>query len=680
MRVAFFSPLPPARSGIADYSEALIESLRPLVELEVFSSAQPALNANQLDMNQFDMHRFDIAVYQVGNNAHHDFVYEAALRHPGVVVMHESNLHHLITDLTIRRGDWDAYVAECEYHGGATARAFAERVRKLEVGPDYEGVAMTRRLLESARGVVVHSRFMRDEIRTAGYAGPVAVIPHGAWIPRTDRMAYRRRLGLDGATSLIGIFGFLKPYKRIAESLRAFRRLVRVAPAAKMILVGETHPEFPVNAMIRSMGLDASVRVLGFTPIDEFVGYLAACDIVLNLRYPTVGESSGTLLRSLGLGKAVMVSEVGSFQEFPDDVCLKVPVGAGEEDMIFEYLNLLVSRPEAAQALGERAKNYVATECNWAVVARKYADFLGAVTSGAEWQPADSAAESASEAGSPEKSSLAGEATQSAEGAPAEELATYLHGWAHDEEQRWYLNTHETRLVKTLSITPPGGPCDRVLEMGAYLQITPALKTKLGYGEVRGCYYGELGRRDHRTVVSTEGEPFECDIDLFDAEKDRFPYPGEYFSTVLCGELIEHLFEDPMHLMSEVNRILKPGGHLVLTTPNIASLRGIAAILQGYHPGLFHSYIKPAESGHVDPRHNREYTPREIHQLMENSGFEVTLLETGGFRAAPHPEYGWVLHLLNRYQLDTNLRGDDIFAVGRKTGVVRERYPGWLYT
>jgi len=501
------------------------------------------------------------------------------------------------------------------------------------------------------------------------------VIPHGAWIPQSDRMGYRHRLGLDGTTSLIGIFGFLKPYKRIAESLRAFRRLVRVAPTAKMILVGETHPEFPVQAMIRSMGLDANVRVLGFTPIDDFVGYLAACDIVLNLRYPTVGESSGTLLRSLGLGKAVMVSEIGSFREFPDDVCLKVPVGAGEEDMIFEYLNLLVSRPEAAHALGERAKNYVATECNWSVVARKYAAFLEAVASGAEWQPA----EPASDASAPEKAPEAEETAQMAESVAAE-LAPYLHSWAHDAEERWYLNTHETRLLKTLSITPPGGPCDRVLEMGAYLQITPALKTKLGYGEVRGCYYGELGHSDHRAVVSTEGEPFECDIDLFDAEKDRFPYPDEHFSTVLCGELIEHLFGDPMHLMSEVNRILKPGGHIVLTTPNIASLRGIAAILQGYHPGLFHSYIKPAESGHVDPRHNREYTPREIHQLLENSGFEVTLLETGGFRDAPHPEYNWVLHLMNRYELDTNLRGDGIYGVGRKTGAVRVRYPGWLYS
>ena len=89
MRAAFFSPLPPARSGIADYSEALIESLRHLVDLEIFSSAaQP-----------FDPARFDVALYHVGNNGYHAFVYETALQHPGVVVMHESNLHHLIADL-----------------------------------------------------------------------------------------------------------------------------------------------------------------------------------------------------------------------------------------------------------------------------------------------------------------------------------------------------------------------------------------------------------------------------------------------------------------------------------------------------------------------------------------------------------------------------------------------------
>jgi len=655
MRVAFFSPLPPARSGIADYSEALIEFLRPLVDLEIFSRAD----------RKFEPARFDVALYHVGNNAFHDFVYETALRHPGVVVMHEPNLHHLIADLTIRRGDWDAYVRECEYQGGEAARQFAERVRKLEVGPDYEGLPMITRLLESARGAIVHSRFVEGQVRAAGFAGPVGVIPHGAWIPEADRHAWRYKLGLDEITPLIGIFGFLKPYKRILESLRAFRRLVRLAPDAKMILVGEPHPEFPVEPMIRSMGLTGNVRVLGFTPIEDFVGYLGACDIVLNLRYPTVGESSGTLLRSLGLGKAVLVSEVGSFQEFPEDVCLKVPVGPGEENLIFEYLNLLVSRPEVAQALGARAKAYVAEQCNWATVARQYSSFLESVVTGQPWSGAE-----------PRPIQPPTPSPQP----PTPASVASLQTWATTAPSQSYLETHKTRLEKTLEIIPPGGPGDRILEMGAYLQITPALDSKLGYGEVRGCYYGKLGRVDHRVVTSTEGESFECEIDHFDAEKDPFPYPDGHFSTVLCCELIEHLFEDPMHLMCEVNRILKPGGHLVLTTPNVAALRGISAILQGYHPGFFHAYIRPAESGEVDARHNREYTPREIHRLLENSGFEVARLETGEFRDIPHPEFGWVVHLLERYRLETDLRGDGIYAVGRKTGAVRERYPGWLYS
>ncbi len=188
-----------------------------------------------------------------------------------------------------------------------------------------------------------------------------------------------------------------------------------------------------------------------------------------------------------------------------------------------------------------------------------------------------------------------------------------------------YLETHQTRLLKTLEITPPGGPDDRMLEMGAYLQITPALRTRLGYGEVRGCYYGKLGRSDHRTRhLRRTAKSSSARSITSTPRRTCFPYPDGHFATVLCGELIEHLFEDPMHLMSEVNRILKPGGHLVLTTPNIAALRGISAILQGYHPGFFHAYIRPAEgTGEVDARHNREYTPREIHQLLENSGFEV---------------------------------------------------------
>ncbi len=630
--------MPPSRSGIADYSEALVADLRKLVDVEVFDSAE----------KPFEPAQFDVAVYHLGNNPYHESVYTTALLHPGIVVMHEANLHHLIAHVTIRRDDWDAYVAEAELNGGAPAKARAELARALTEGPDYEGCTMTRRILDSAKGVIVHSEFMVKAMHEQGFTGPVVKIPHGAWVPEVDGSSFRKRLGLHPDTPLIGAFGHLKPYKRIAESLRAFRRVVKEDSRAKMILVGEPHPGLPLDSLISSLRLESHVRVIGFAEIEDFVGYLAACDIVLNLRFPTVGESSGSLLRALGLGKAVLVSDIGSFQEFPDDICLKVPVDRSEENLIFEYLRLLVQRPDLAAAMGAKAKEYVARECNWNAVALQYETFIRGFIPLPPPPPPPVSAE-------------------------------YILSWAKNEESRKYIETHQTRLVKTLSITPKGASYKSVLEMGAYMQITPALAKKLDYGYVRGCYFGPAGEIEQRGATSPEYGRFDCEVDLFDAEHDPFPYTDASFDTVICGELIEHLFQDPMYMMSEINRILKPGGHLVLTTPNVASIRAVHAILLHYHPSFFASYIKPSEDGTVDARHNREYTPGEIYNLFTAAGFEVEVFETGPFGEDPHPEYDWVRDLLQQHDLPAGVRGDGTYCVGRKTGPVSDRWPNWLY-
>lgn len=393
--------MPPARSGIADYSAALLEQLGSLAEVTVFEQAA----------KDSDPSKFDIALYQIGNNADHVFAYEMALRRPGVVVIHEANLHHLIADLTIRRGDWDAYVRECEFDGGSNARDFAElRVRTLETGPDYDGVPMLRRIVLSARGVITHSDFVAGKVREAGFNGPLAIIPHGAWVgvsaetldPAISRHAVRANLGLDDTAPLIGVFGYLKPYKRIAQTLRAFRRLARIDPKVRMILAGESHPEFPVRSLIQTLKLETQVRLLGYTPVEAFSAYINACDIVVNLRYPTVGESSGSLLRAFSVGRPALVSDVGSFAELPDDICLRVPVGPEEEEIIFEFLTLLVAQPGLGREIGNRAKAWVERECSWNQVAARYTAFLGAVAEGSGWTT-ESRQEPASEAAACEK-------------------------------------------------------------------------------------------------------------------------------------------------------------------------------------------------------------------------------------------------------------------------------------
>ena len=479
MRIAFFSPLPPARSGIADYSAALLEPLNRIAEVEVFE-VPPA---------EERLKEFDVLLYQMGNNAYHSAIYEYALKHPGIVVLHEANLHHLHAERTIKRGNWDEYMSEVAYDGGPVAEAVAARVRRLEIGPDYEGVPMLRRLLESTKGVIVHSDCVGQSVRDAGYTGPLVKIWHGAWIDRNPkpplRDFYRGKLGLSPSTPLIGVFGFLKPYKRIAESLRAFRRLIRLQPEARMILCGEAHPELNLEAMLHGLGLEESVRVLGYLSPEDFHHYLEASDIILNLRYPTVGESSGTLLRAFSLGKPVLVSDIGSFREYPDEICLKVPAppDTAEEDTIFEYLNLLCGRPAYRRTLGERARRWVELECPWDLAAARYVDFMTAVVEGRPLQAA----------------SALPEPTPAVE-VPPQDILT----WAQDEGGKQYTNTHITRLTKTLSLTPAGDASKAILEMGAYMQITPALKHQLGYGTVRGCYYGPAGKVDHHEINAEE--------------------------------------------------------------------------------------------------------------------------------------------------------------------------------
>ena len=144
-----------------------------------------------------------------------------------------------------------------------------------------------------------------------------------------------------------------------------------------------------------------------------------------------------------------------------------------------------------------------------------------------------------------------------------------------DEGARQYLEIHVPRIARTLGLVPKPQGSSRILEMGAYMQMTPALHCVLGYKEVRGAYFGPLGRTDEKSITIGGKEAFRCFVDLFDAEKDKYPYPDGHFETVLACEIFEHLLHDPMHMLLEMNRVLSNGGTLLLTTPNVCSFTAV---------------------------------------------------------------------------------------------------------
>lgn len=262
-----------------------------------------------------------------------------------------------------------------------------------------------------------------------------------------------------------------------------------------------------------------------------------------------------------------------------------------------------------------------------------------------------------------------------------EEIVAFVRSMDQpDDGARQYLEVHVNRVGRTLTLVPPPRSSKRILEMGTYMHMAPALQCVLGYKEVRGTYYGPLGREDEKAVTVHGKEVFRCFVDLFDAEKDPYPYADGRFETILACEIFEHMLHDPMHMLLEMNRVLEDNGTLILTTPNVVSFTAVARVLeQSGNPQLFSKYADPrGEFAETEIGHVREYTPRELREAVESAGYEVENLFSEVI-----PGYGtesWVRDFLERNGFSSAFRGEQLYVIARKrAGRKIVRYPRFLY-
>ena len=354
MRVAYYSPLPPSRSGIADYSALLIPAVARRVDLVVMRPGRS--RRRQPDA--------DVALYHVGNDpAEHGWIVDALRRRRGIVVLHEFVLHHLVSGITLARGDLDGYAAALERES-PDGRKLAQAVADGRIRPLWESrpqdFPLAQEILEHAAGLVVHSRYVEQRARAAGYDGPVWRIPMPAWpVPEVEPAE------IEGKP-LLGSFGHVNESKRIPQLLEAFARLHARNPDARLLLVGSWSPRFP------RLELPPGVIRRDYVPEGELWRLLAAADAVVSLRWPTMGETSAAAIRALSLGKPLVVSDVGWFSELPDTVAAKVPVGAGEIEQLERALEQVASRSE----MGAAALQLARTEHDLEHVAELYAAAL----------------------------------------------------------------------------------------------------------------------------------------------------------------------------------------------------------------------------------------------------------------------------------------------------------------
>jgi glycosyltransferase involved in cell wall biosynthesis len=349
MRVAYYSPLPPDRSGIADYSAHLLPALQERVDVRVAKRhRRPPLGC-------------DLALYHVGNNPDaHGWIVDAFRKRPGIVVLHDVVLHHLVAGMTVARGRPGGYLDAMQRGSGVVGRLLAHGVVDGLLQPLWEDRAadfpLTMWVVEPATGIIVHSHFAEQWVRELDFTGPVWRIPMPAWeVPAAEVESTRPDV-------VIGCFGHMNMAKRIPQLLDAFGRLRLHRPEARLVLAGSQAPGFELTELLEARSLGEAVVRHDYLAEETLWQLIADSDVLVNLRSPTMGETSAMVVRALSLGKPIIVSDVGWFSELPHEVAVKVPVDERETEALVEALERLAADAAYRERMGKAAANWARRE------------------------------------------------------------------------------------------------------------------------------------------------------------------------------------------------------------------------------------------------------------------------------------------------------------------------------
>lgn len=361
MIAGFYAPMPPARTGVADYAAALLRGLRRCGTVEVAPED------------------CDVALYHLGNNRQHAEIYRRALRRPGVLVLHDAVLHHFLL------GELDAprYLDEFVYNYGEWSRGLAGELwaGRASAASDsrYFHHPMLKRITETARAVVVHNPAAGRMVRQHAPHARVVEIPHLFEAPELPSPAevaqFRQRLGFAEDTFAFGIFGHLRESKRLLQTLRAFSSVRQDHPRAALLVAGGfVSPELERAAEL--WWADPGIVRLPYLANREF--WLAACAVnsCINLRYPCAGETSGITIRLMGIGKPVLLTDSEETAPFPEDACVRIPQGPAEGDSLARHMVLLLSGKGIEGEIGRRAADHIRIQHSLDRVARLYWDTL----------------------------------------------------------------------------------------------------------------------------------------------------------------------------------------------------------------------------------------------------------------------------------------------------------------
>ena len=383
MKLAFFSPLSPQRSGISDYSEDLLPFLAKGAEIDLYTEQDcPPTNPDISEhfevfpytdfAQRHHLHAYDLCLYQMGNNPqYHGYMDELIRQYPGIVTVHDYALQHYYITMFLKgytSEGCEEYVSTMKrYYGNLGEKIGAKfSYGKLHEYPFYQ-LPLWQRVVEPSLGTIVHSSYVKAKMLRYDPSYQVELIPMGIFPPKLENYplnALREKYHISQDRFVVGAFGYISPGKRIPELLEAFAEFAKDVPEALCLLVGhlvdpEELPGFDMRKLIQELGIEKQVLITGFIPYDAFFDYIALSDICVNLRHPTVRATSANILKIMAFAKPTLISDLCENLDLPTTCCIKIPLDESECEQLFNSFQRLYQDAEYKTQMGTLARQYV---------------------------------------------------------------------------------------------------------------------------------------------------------------------------------------------------------------------------------------------------------------------------------------------------------------------------------
>ncbi len=393
--IAFFTPLTPVKSALADHAEGILPHLAENLDITVVTNgtyvpSDPRFSGRDIkqirciDYVEFQKRvaEFDLVVYQLGDEHEiHGYMLDALPRYPGLVLLNDLVMHHAIVGRTLGKARSDLYLKEMAYSYGQMGIRLGRKVISGEANELTWRLPLVERILDQSLAVAGFNMYMCNQISVLRPDLPCRLIPYPFYLPRDfpkdyDGAELRESLGLQ-ERPVVASFGFFIPDKRLNLTLRAFRRLLEKHPTAFYLLVGGSSPYYDLEGELRAEGLEGHVRLTGWQDPVSFVKHMYVPDVAVHLRWPHIGGTPYTPIRLLGLGVPTIVSDIEPLAEIPSNAAMRVPPNAiDEEKRLAICMDDVLSSPEQAASMSAEGKSYIMQSHDMAKIVTDYSSYI----------------------------------------------------------------------------------------------------------------------------------------------------------------------------------------------------------------------------------------------------------------------------------------------------------------